>query len=74
MKKNKSDHTALPKKRMRISEGEEVTSEAAEPAQPETTQSEDLLRLEPETPPYSTSLRGTPIRESARGAKLLITK
>ena len=59
---------------MRISEGDEVTSAAAEPAQPETTQSEDLLRLEPETPSYSTSLRGTPIRESARAAKLLITK
>ena len=58
---------------MRISEGE-VTSAAAEPAQPETTQSEELLRLEPKTPPYSTSLRGTPIRESARAAKLVITK
>ena len=74
MKKNKSDNTALPKKRMRISEGEKVTSAVAEPAQPETTQSEELLRLEPESPPYSTSLRGTPIRESARAANLLITK
>ena len=74
VKKNKSDQRALPKKRMRISEGEEATSAAAEPAQPETTQSEELLRLEPETPLYSISLRGTPIRESARAAKLLITK
>ena len=74
LKKDKSDHTSLPKKRMRISEGEAATSAAAEAAQPETTQREELIRLEPETPPYSTSLRGTPLRESARAAKLLITK
>ena len=73
-KKDKSNHTSLSKKRMRISEGEAATSAAAEPAQPETTQSEELIRLDPETTPYSTSLRGTPLRKSARAAKLLITK
>ncbi len=74
VKKDKSDHTSLPKMRMRISEGEAATSAAAEAAQPETTQSEELIRLEPETPPNSTFLRGTPLRESARAAELLITK
>ncbi len=74
VKKDKSGHTSRPKKRMRISEGESATSAAAVPAQPETTQSEELIMLESETPLYSTSLRGTPLRESARAAKLLIGK
>ena len=59
---------------MKISEGEAATSAAAEFGQPEIIQIEELIRLEPETPSYSASLRGTPLRESARAAKLLITK
>ena len=37
-------------------------------------QGEELLMLQPETPPYSTSLRGISLREAARAAKLLIGK
>ena len=71
---DKSGHTLRPLNRMRISEGEAAISAAAEPVQLETTQNEELIRLEPETPPYSTSLRVTNLRESARAAKLLINK
>ena len=39
VKMDKSDHTSRPKKLLRISEGDAATSAAAEPAQPETTQS-----------------------------------
>ena len=74
VKKDRSVHTSRPKKRMKISEGEAATSATAVPAQREKAQSEELIMLESETPPYSTSLRGTPLRESARAAKLLIGK
>ena len=74
VKKDKSSHTARSKKRMRISEGEAATSAAAEPAQPETTHSEELVMLEFKSPPDSTSFWRTPLRAAACAAKLLIGK
>ena len=53
---------------MRISGGEAETSVAAKHAKPEITQYEELILLEFETQPYSTSLCGTPLREAARAA------
>lgn len=41
-------------------------------AQPEATQSQKLLMLQPETQTYFTSLRGTPHRIAVRAAELLI--
>ena len=65
-----------PSKRQRMSSGEkDATASMAAPGltEPESTRGSGIVVVETKSPPYTTSRRNTPIRQSAQAARLLLS-